>query len=94
MSENYFVGKLNKLEDVQARENGGKLEIFVFKALSSTLSTVNNIVNDSFIWEIRDVKKDGQVTQALYGISHNPTKSNKGARSKTAEKETIEIELI
>jgi hypothetical protein len=97
MSENqYFVTKLNKLgaENVKARETSNGVEVFVMKAVSKILSSVNNILNDDFVYEVRQAKVNGVETQILYGLSTNPTKSNKGAKSSAEKADEIEIELI
>jgi hypothetical protein len=97
MSENqYFVTKLNKLgaENVKAKSTDAGVEVFIMKAVSKIIASVNNILNDDFVYEVRQAKVNGVETQILYGLSTNPTKSNKGAKSSAEKADEIEIELI
>lgn len=94
MSDNqYFIQKLNKLPDVQAKENDGKIAVFVMKAVSKTLSQIHGILNDEFVWEIRDAAVKDVPMQILYGICSNPVKSNKGVKAASPAPD-IEIELL
>lgn len=92
----YFTTRLNKLnaESVKAKSSDKGIEIFVIKPISKVLASINNIINDDIVYEVRDAKIEGKDSQILYAVSKNPQKSNKGAKSAAEKADEIEIELI